>query len=105
MAIPVVVVSLLKQVVAKALYTKVTKELDRGLNKVVSNADNETIEIVETIEQAVISKKKVSGWATVAISLVYFASAQGYIDPAIADLVSSILSNPETVTAIEGMVE
>ena len=102
MAIPAALITLGKQIIAKAVFTKVTKEF----NKVTeANDDGEIIEIVDSLEEAVISKKKVSAWASVVTALVYFASSQGYIDPAIAELVNSILSNPETVEAIEGVVE
>jgi hypothetical protein len=100
--IPAALLTLGKQILAKAVYTKVTKEF----NKVTeANDDGEIIEIVDSLEEAVISKKKVSAWASLVTPLVYFASSQGYIDPAIAELVNSILSNPDTVEAIEGVVE
>lgn len=109
MAIPAPLIAIGKQILAKTLYTKVTKEIDRKFEKISENTaineDNEIVEIVDTIEEAVISKKKVSAWATVATALAYFASSQGWIDPAIADLVNTILSNPETVEAIEEAVE
>ena len=38
-------------------------------------------------------------------AILYFASAQGYIDPALAELINSILSNPDTVEAIETLAE
>ena len=102
MAIPAALLTLGKQILAKAVYTKVTKEF----NKVTeANDDGEIIEIVDSLEEAVISKKKVSAWASVATALTYFASSQGWIDPAIAELVNSILSNPDTVEAIEEIVE
>ena len=102
------IAELLKTIAAKAVLTKVEKEVDRGLSnvaKTIANDDSEVIEVVETIETAVVSKKKVSAWAAVVTALAYFASSQGYIDPAIADLINSILSNPDTVEAIEGVVE
>ena len=105
MAIPSIVLGLGKQILAKALYTKVTKELDKTYMKTVANEADEVMEITNTVEEAVLSKGKVSAWATVVTALAYFASSQGYIDPALAELVNAILSNPETVEAIEGAIE
>ena len=107
MAIPAPLLLLAKNLVVKAVMKNVTKTVDRKFNKIVpgANADNEIIEIQDTIEAVAISPKKVSAWVSVVTALACFASAQGYIDPALADLISSILSNPETVEAIENVVE
>ena len=91
----------LKPIVQTLIMRKVTEKVTRELKSIDSP---DVIAIVDVVETAYISKKKVSGWLTVIISLVYFASSQGYIDPAIADLVNSILTNPSTVEAIEEVV-
>lgn len=94
--------ALLKPIAAKLLLKKATKEV----SKVIESIDSvDTVKFTEEVETLVIDKKKGSAWAMVVIGLVYTASNMGYIDPAIADLVNSILSNPETVEAIEAVVE
>lgn len=90
-----------KQILAKALLKEVTKV---AMKVTKESEDTVTGELVDEIELA-ISKPKVSAWAAVVVSLVYFASSLGYISPEIAVLVDSILSNPETVEAIESVVE
>ena len=101
----------IKNVAMNLVMKKVTKEIDRKFEKIVPesstipNDDNEVVEFTDTVEALVVSPKKVSAWVSVVTACVYFASSQGYIAPEIAELVNSILSNPETVQAIEGMVE
>ena len=108
MAVPAFALTLGKQILAKALYKKVTKELDKGYDKITkttANDDNEVMEIVGTVEDAVLSKGKVSAWVSVVTAILYYASSQGYIDPALAELVNTILSNPEVVEGIEEVIE
>ena len=106
MAIPAAILGLGKQLIAKAIMTKVTKEMNDKYEDIkAKNTDGEVIALTNTIEKAVISKKKASGWVGVVIALVYFASSAGYISPEIANLVDTLLSNPEVVEAIEGAVE
>ena len=103
MAIPAVVLGLGKQILAKAFLKKLTKEV----LKVESESDSSitgTVGVLEDVYEGADSKK-VSGWVTVVIALTYFASAQGYIDPSIAELVNTILSNPEVVEGIESAIE
>lgn len=98
----------LKPIAEKLIMTKVVKEVNRGfknIQKTTANDDREVIEIVDTIETAVVSKKKVSAWSAVAIAVAYYASSQGLIDPALADLINTLLSNPEVVEGIESVVE
>ena len=101
----------IKNVAMNLVMKKVTKEIDRKFEKIVPesstipNDDNEVVEFTDTVEALVVSPKKISAWTSVITACVYFASSQGYIDPAIADLVNSILSNPDTVQAIEGVIE
>ena len=102
MAIPVAVIGLFKTIAIKAVMKKVEKEVF----KIESENDDSVTGTVGAIENALeVDKKKVSGWTTVIIALTYFASAQGYIDPSIAELVNTILSNPDVVESIEGVVE
>lgn len=93
------IAGLVKQVVAKAVLTKATKEIA----KITEETDDSVTGVIETVEVAVVSKKKVAAWIPVITALVYFLSAQGYITPEIAELLNSILSNPETVDALENI--
>ena len=103
MAIPAALLTLGKQIIAKAVYTKVTKEF----NKVTeANNDGEIIEIVDSLEDvATISKGKVSAWAVVAVALTGFAETQGWLPPSVSGLIQTLLSNPEVIEGIEGNVE
>lgn len=94
------------------LMKKVTEELDRGIdnvvNKTVANDDNESFEIVNTEKKEVLvySKNKIVSLGLTIVSIgVYSLSAAGYISPEVAELVNSILTSPETVEAIEEVVE
>ena len=96
----------IKQVAAKAFMDKVTEKMEDKYEDIkAKNTDGEVIALTNVIEKAVISKKKTSAWVGVVSAILYFASAKGYIDPALAELVNSILSNPDTVEAIETLAE
>lgn len=92
----------LKPIAQTLIMRKVTKEIQREF-KTLGNDDSETVELTSAIETAVVSKKKVSAWVGVITALAYYASSLGYIDPALATLINSILSNPETVEVIESI--
>ncbi len=95
--------------VAKKLFLKkVTKEVGRALDDIPSigsNEDGQIIEIVDTVESYVIDKKKAGGWSTIAIALAYFGAGQGWFGPEVAQLIDTLLSNPEVVEVIESAVE
>ena len=102
MAIPVAVIGLFKSLAIRA----VMKKVEREVVKIDRDSEDTVTGTVGVIEEAIsVDKRKVSAWATVVIALTYFASSQGYIDPAIAELVNTILSNPEVVEGIEAVVE
>ena len=102
MAIPVAVIGLFKSLAIRA----VMKKVEREVVKIDRDSDDTVTGTVGVIEEAIsVDKRKVSAWATITIALTYFASSQGYIDPAIAELVNTILSNPEVVEGIEAVVE
>jgi len=103
MAIPVAVIGLIKSIALKAVFKKVEKEVLK-VESESSTSITGTVGVLEEVYEGV-DKKKVSGWVTVVIALTYFASSQGYIDPAIAELVNTILSNPEVVEGIEKAVD
>jgi len=90
-----------KSAIKKAFFTTVKKEVV----KITESDDAHEIGELVTEVHTAVSKKKAGGWVAVAIALSYFASSQGWISPEIADLVNAILSNPEAVEAIEGVVE
>lgn len=96
------------KLLAPLLFKKVTREIERKLDdipKVGPNDDGKIIELVDTVEAYAIDKKKAGGWVAIAIPLAYFASSQGWISPEIAELINTILSNPEAVQAIESAVD
>ena len=102
MAIPAALVVLGKNILAKAVYTTVTKEY----NKITkANDDGEIIEIVDSLEEATISKGKVSAWAVVAVAVTGFAETQGWLPPSVSGLIQTLLSNPEVIQGIESAVE
>ena len=91
--------------IAKTLVMrKVTKEITREI-KTMANSDDETIKLVDVIETAVVSKKKVSAWASVGIALAYYLSSTGTITPELALLVDSLLTNVNVLQLIESSVE
>ena len=99
--------ALAKVAIEKALFKKVAKEVNRGfknIQKSVANDDDEIIEITDVVQATELSKGKISGWVAIVTALAYFASSQGYIDPAVAELINTLLSNEEVVQGIEQVV-
>ena len=91
--------------IAKTLVMrKVTKEFKREM-KSITNGSPEVIEFVDKVETAVVSKKKVSAWASVGIALAYYLSSTGTISPELALLVDSLLTNVNVLQLIESSVE
>ena len=102
MAIPVAVIGLFKSLAIRA----VMKKVEREVVKIDRDNDDTVTGTVGVIEEALsVDKKKVSAWVTVVIALTYFASTQGWVSPEIAELVNTILSNPEVVQGIESAVD
>ena len=91
--------------IAKTLVMrKVKKEITREI-KSITNGSPEVIEFVDKVETAVVSKKKVSAWASVGIALAYYLSSTGTITPELALLVDSLLTNVNVLQLIESSVE
>lgn len=98
----------LGKIAAPLIMKKVTKEIERKFDdvpKVGPNDDGEIIELADTVEAYVVDKKKAGGWSAIAIALAYFGASQGWFGPEVAQLIDTLLSNPEVVEAIEGVVE
>ena len=98
----------LGKIAAPLIMKKVTKEIERKFDDIPSigsNEDGHIVEIVDTVESYVIDKKKAGGWSTIAIALAYFGASQGWFGPEVAQLIDTLLSNPEVVEVIESAVE
>ena len=100
-----------KNVAMNLVMKKVTKEIDRKFEKIVPesstipNDDNEVVEFTDTVEALVVSPKKVSAWAVVAVAVTGFAETQGWLPPSVSGLIQTLLSNPEVIQGIESAVE
>ena len=101
----------IKNVAMNLVMKKVTKEIDRKFEKVVPesstipNSDGDVVEFTDTIEELVVSPKKVSAWAVVAVAVTGFAETQGWLPPSVSNLIQVLLSNPEVIQGIESAVE
>lgn len=93
---------------------KVTKEIERKFDDIPQVTSNEDGEIVEILTDTVevyegVDNKKAGGWvsalAPLATGVIYWASSQGYIPVEIAQLIDSLLSNPEVLEAADKAVE
>ena len=106
MAHPVLVSLGLK--LAPVLFDKVVEKVEDKFDdvpKVGPNDDGEIVEVVETVEKLVLSKKKAGGWSFVAMAFASFGATQGWWGQEVADFANTLLSNPEVIEAIEGLVE
>jgi hypothetical protein len=84
--------------IKKAIMTKAIKEVSVKLE----GDEKETFTQVST---DVVSGKKSTAWASVAILTAYFASSQGWVSPEVANFINSLLSNPFVIEAIETSVD
>ena len=93
---------------APVLFDKVVEEVKDKLDdvqKVGLNDDGEIVEVVDTVERFVLSKKKAGGWSVIAMAFMSFGALQGWWGQDVADFANTLLSNPEVVEAIESAVE
>lgn len=96
MAIPAAVLTIGKALLMKEIEETIVESITEGGREKGAIKNKKKLRI---------SKKKSAAWVSVVVSLLYLASSQGYISPEIANLVQVLLSDPETVNAIEAVVE